>query len=198
MKTRYIRVSSSHQNEARQLVKQHPEERLFIDKISGASPFKDREQAQILLHLVEKGDVKILSVSSIDRLGRDTIDVLNTIETLTRNGVILRIDNLGMDSLVDGKENQTFKLIVSVLANIAEMERTTLKICQLQGIAEAKKRGAYKGRVKGTRETPEQVLEKYPAAVRYFKLGKSIRDVAGRCGISVGTAQKIRALTGPK
>lgn len=192
MKARYVRVSTASQNEARQLAKQHPDERLFIDKISGTTPFHKRDQAKVLLDEVAKGNVKYLAASSIDRLGRDTIDVLNTIKNLHEFGVTLKIDNLGLESLVNGKENPTFKLIVSVLANIAEMERTTLRERQLEGIEQAKKRGTYKGRVKGSHETPEQVLAKYPDAVRYLKMGKSIRDVAGRCKISVGTVQKLR------
>jgi DNA invertase Pin-like site-specific DNA recombinase len=194
MKARYIRVSSSNQNEARQLARQHPEERLFIDKVSGTTPFQKRDQAKVLLDEVQRGNVKFLAASSIDRLGRDTIDVLSTIQYLNEKGVTLRVDNLGLESLVAGKENPTFKLIVSVLANIAEMERTTLRERQLEGIAEARKKGVYKGRVKGSKETPEQILAKYPDAVRYLKMGKSIRDVSGRCRISIGTVHKIRAL----
>lgn len=192
MKARYIRVSTTNQNEARQLARQHPDEKLFIDKISGTTPFQKRDQAKVLFDEVEKGNIKFLAASSIDRLGRDTIDVLSTIKYLNEKGVTLRVDNLGLESLVAGKENPTFKLIVSVLANIAEMERSTLRERQLEGIAEAKKKGIYKGRVKGSKEAPEQILTKYPDAVRYLKMGKSIRDVAGRCKISVGTTQKIR------
>jgi DNA invertase Pin-like site-specific DNA recombinase len=194
MKARYIRVSTSNQNEARQLSRQHPDEKLFIDKISGTTPFQKRDQAKVLLDEVQRGNVKFLAASSIDRLGRDTIDVLSTIQYLNEKGVTLRVDNLGLESLVAGKENPTFKLIVSVLANIAEMERTTLRERQLEGIAEAKKKGVYKGRVKGSKETPEQILAKYPDAVRYLKMGKSIRDVAGRCKMSIGTVQKVRKL----
>lgn len=194
MKARYIRVSTSNQNESRQLAKQHPDECLFVDKVSGTTPFKKRDQAQVLLDKVENGHVKFLSASSIDRLGRDTIDILSTIRFLHEHDVTLKIDNLGMESMIDGKECPTFKLIVSVLANIAEMERTSLRERQMEGIEQAKKRGTYKGRVKGSQETPEQVLSKYPDAVRYIKMGKSIRDVAGRCKISVGTVHKVRKM----
>lgn len=192
MIARYIRVSTTNQNEARQLAKQNQNERMFIDKSSGTTPFRKREQAQLLLDEIEKGNVEYLAASSIDRLGRDTIDVLSTIQFLNEKGVTLKIDNLGLESLINGKENPTFKLIVSVLANIAEMERTTLRERQLEGIIEAKKRGVYKGRVKGTKESPEQIMAKYPEAVRHLKMGKSIRDVAARCKIGVGTAQKLR------
>lgn len=193
-KARYIRISTTNQNEARQLAKLHPDEILFIDKVSGTTCFKDRPKAIELIKAVEKGKINLLSVSSIDRLGRNTIDVLQTIQSLHDAGVTLKVDNLGLESLINGKENATFKLIVSVLANIAEMERTTLRERQLEGIAEAKKRGTYKGREKGTTEKPEDVLEKYKDVVRYLKMNKSLRDIAGRCEIALGTVQKVKRL----
>ena len=194
MKGRYIRTSTLHQNEARQIAKQHPDEKIFIDKISGAIPFLDRPQAKALMSEITSGAMKYLSVSSIDRLGRSTIDVLQTIEVLTKAGVTLKVDNLGLESLVNGKENPTFKLIVSVLANISEMERMTLRERQLEGIEEAKKRNAYHGRVKGSTESKEEVLTKYKEVVRFIKMKKSLRDTASRCDVSLGTVQKVKRL----
>lgn len=194
MKARYIRTSSLHQNEARQLAKQHSDEKVFIDKISGAVPFSERPAAQELLKAIAQKEINYLSVSSIDRLGRSTLNVLQSIDSLTNAGVVLKVDNLGLESLVDGKENPTFKLIVSVLANIAEMERATLRERQLEGIAEAKKRGVYKGREKGTTDTPEQVLGNYKEVVRFLKMKKSLRDTASRCNVSLGTVQKVKKI----
>jgi DNA invertase Pin-like site-specific DNA recombinase len=74
------------------------------------------------------------------------------------------------------------------------MERATLRERQLEGIAEAKKKGTYKGREKGTVESREEVLDKYPEVVRYLKLNKSLRDVASRSKVSLGTVQKVKRL----
>ena len=195
-KARYIRTSTTTQNEARQVAKQHPDEKIYIDKVSGTIPFCERPQAKVILEAIRKGEINYLSVSSIDRLGRSTLDVLNTIDSLTKAGVVLHVDNLGdsMESIINGKENSTFKLIVSVLANISEMERATLRERQLEGITEAKKRGAYKGREKGTTETPEEVLNNYKEVVRFLKMNKSLRDTASRCKVSLGTVQKVKRL----
>ena len=59
------------------------------------------------------------------------------------------------------------------------------------GISEAKKRGIYKGREKGTVETNEYVLESYSNVVRYLRMNKSLRDIASRYEISLGTVQKV-------
>lgn len=193
-KARYIRVSTFNQNEARQIAKQHPDELLFIDKVSGTVPFNQREQANKLMEAIREGKIHYVSVSSIDRMGRNTIDVLQTIETLSVYGVNLRVDNLGLDSLIKGKENPTFKLIGSVLANISEMERVSLRERQNEGIAQAKKRGVYRGREKGTSESKEVVLEKYKEVVRYLKMNKSMRDIASRTQVSLTTVQKVKKL----
>ncbi len=194
MRARYIRTSTLNQNEARQLAKQHPDELLFIDKVSGTIPFANREQAKRLINEIESGQIEYLSVSSIDRLGRNTIDVLQTIDKLTQAGVVLKVDNLGLESLINGKENPTFKLISSVLANISEMERTTLRERQLEGIEIAKKNGTYKGRVKGTTENKDEFLAKYKEVSRLLRMKKSLRDIVGRTNVSLATVQKVKRL----
>ena len=194
MKARYVRTSSISQNELRQLARQNPDEVVYLDKVSGTIPFSVRPLAGKLLQDIQDGKITFVSTSSICRLGRSTINILQTIETFNQVGVTLKVDNLGLESLINGKENPTFKLIVSVLANISEMERATLRERQLEGIAEAKKRGIYKGREKGTTEDKEVVLQRYKEVVRLLKMKKSLRDVAGRCDVSLGTVQKVKRL----
>jgi len=194
MKARYNRISSTSQNEARQSARQTSDEVVYLDKVSGAIPFSERPQAGQLLKDIADGKIQMVSTSSIDRLGRNTINILQTIETFNQSGINLKVDNLGLESLINGKENPTFKLIVSVLANISELERTALRERQLEGIAEAKKRGTYKGREKGTTIDKVVILQKYKEVVRLLKMKKSLRDVASRCEVSLGTVQKVRKL----
>ena len=195
MKARYVRVSTIKQNEERQLVRQHSDEILFIDKISGSVPFEKRPEAKKLLTSVMDGSITYVSVSSIERLGRSTLDVLQTIEVFNKKGVVLKVDNLGLESLVSGKENPTFKLIISVLANIGEMERQTLRERQLEGIQIAKLKGTYKGREKGTTESRETVLEKYQTVVKHLKKDTfTYKEIAKLCDCSKNTVIKVRKL----
>lgn len=195
MKARYVRVSTIKQNEERQLVRQHSDETLFIDKISGSVPFENRPEAQKLLAGVLDGSISYISVSSIERLGRSTLDVLQTIDAFTKKGVVLKVDNLGLESLVTGKENPTFKLIISVLANIGEMERQTLRERQLEGILIAKRNGIYKGREKGTTESRETVLEKYQTVVKHLKKDTfTYKEIAKLCDCSKNTVIKVKKL----
>jgi DNA invertase Pin-like site-specific DNA recombinase len=72
------------QNEERQLVRQHTDEKLYVNKISGSIPFGKQPQAQQWLDGVLRGEITYVSVSSIDRLSRSTLDVLQTIEFLNK------------------------------------------------------------------------------------------------------------------
>ena len=195
MKARYIRTSTLKQNEERQLVRQHPEEKIFIDKISGAIPFAKRPQAKELLKGVSSGEINYVSVSSIDRLGRTTLDVLQTIDHLTQNNVVVKVDNLGLESLINGKENPTFKLIISVLANISEMERNSLRERQMEGIQLAKLKGTYNGRQKATTTPRKEILTKYASVVNYInRKSFSYNEIARLSGCSKNTVVKIQKL----
>lgn len=194
MKARYIRVSTLNQKIERQLSKQYPDEILYIDKISGSVPFSKRVQGAQLLNDLTALKINYISISSIDRLGRDTIDVLQTIEKLHSKNICLKIDNLGLESLINKKENQTFKLIVSVLANISEMERNSILERQKEGIAIAKAKGIYRGRVKNTSESSEKFLLKYPRVVNYLnkKDPPTIIEIAKLTDCSKNTVQKVK------
>ncbi|HFK5512186.1 transposase [Elizabethkingia meningoseptica] len=194
MKARYIRVSTGNQNTERQLEKNHPNEKLYIDIVSGAIPFKEREQGNKLIQDIEADSIKYISVHSIDRLGRNLFDILATLELLNEKKVTLKVDNLGIESLVNNKPNSAFKLIISVMANIAEMERETMLERQKEGIKIAIAKGVYKGRVKGSKESDEQVLAKYKEVVKYLKRGQSLRDIAKLCNVSLGTVQKVKKI----
>ena len=194
MKARYIRVSTLNQKIERQLEKQFPDEKIYVDKISGSIPFSQRSSAKELLNDIGKREIHYISVSSIDRLGRNTLDVLQTIERLHKSNICLKVDNLGLESLVEGKENPTFKLIISVLANISEMERNSILERQREGIQIAKAKGTYKGRLKDTTESKEEFLAKYPTVINYLKRKNppTIVEIAKLTDCSKNTVQKVK------
>ncbi len=194
MKARYNRISTANQNLERQIAKQNPDEILFNDVVSGSVAFAEREKGKELIRQIEAGTINFVSVSSIDRLGRSLHNIINTLEYFNNKGVVLRVDNLGLESIVLGKVNPTFNLIISVMANVAQMERETLLERQREGIAIAKAKGVYNGRVKGSTESDTEVLAKYRDVVKFLKMGKSLRDVKSRCNVSLGTVQKVKQI----
>ena len=192
---KYIRVSTGNQNTARQ---ESEDITQFIDVCSGSMPFMERPQAKELIGYIQDGDVSHVLVSSIDRLGRNFYDILETLKFFNEHNIILKVENLGIDSMLnkDGKlkENATFKLIISVLGNIAEMEREAILERQKQGIAIAKAKGTYKGRVKGSTEPAAKFLERHKNVIKELNKGESYRRAAKLCGVSLGTVQKVRKL----
>lgn len=194
MKARYNRISTANQKLDRQLAKQNTDEKLYSDVISGGTPFAERPKGQELIRDIEQGKINYVVVSAIDRLGRNMVDIINTLDFFNRHNVTLRVDDLTIESRVKGQPNITFNLIISVMGNIAEMERKTLLERQREGIEEARKKGVYKGRVKGTTESDEEVLNKYKEIVKFLKMGKSLRDIKSRCKVSLGTVQKVKKI----
>ena len=97
------------------------------------------------------------------------------VEFFNEKSVKVFVENIGMYSLIDGKPNPSFKMIVSVLGNVAEMERNNMLERQKQGIELAKAKGIYKGRLYGTRMNNDEVLTKYKAVVKELKNGESLR-----------------------
>ena len=194
MKARYVRISTPQQKYERQLRKEHMNEELYIDVLSGSIPFHEREQGKALLLAVKQRKINYISVKSIDRLGRNLLDILKTLQIFEDLKINMKIDDLGIESMVSGKTNSAFKLIISVLANIAEMERETMLLRQKEGIAIAKANGVYKGRQRGSSESESQFLKKYPKVISHLKRGQSLRNTAKLCGLSLGTVQKVKRI----
>lgn len=142
-KIAYVRVSSIDQNIARQ--KEAIEEyvkidKWFIDKTSGKD--KNRPKLNQMLEYVREDDT--IYIHSLDRLARNTMDLLNIAKDLTEQGIKLHSlkDSFVFDNTPTGK------LLLTVLGAVAEFERAIAKERQLEGIAIAKKNNVYKGRKK--------------------------------------------------
>jgi DNA invertase Pin-like site-specific DNA recombinase len=193
-KVKYVRVSSEEQNTSRQELNAKDFSKIYIDKISGTVPFNQRKEGKKLLDDIENSLITEIHISSIDRLGRSIVELLMMIEFLNDKSINVFVENIGMFSLVENKPNPTFKMIISVLGNVAEMERLNMLERQRQGIEIAKSKGVYKGRLYGTKMTDDEILTKYKIVVKELKGGQSLRRAAKLGSCSLGTAQKIQRL----
>lgn len=135
----YIRVSTEHQETARQqeIMGNYGVDRIFSEKISGANT--DRPQLKAMLDYVREGDT--LYVESISRLGRSTKDLLNIIDSLTAKGVTLISNKENIDT-----NSPTGKFMLTVFAALSQLEREQLRQRQREGIEIAKVQGKYTGR----------------------------------------------------
>jgi DNA invertase Pin-like site-specific DNA recombinase len=189
---KYIRISTSGQNEARQKDSSMIE---YFDIVSGIVPFTERPQAMRLLDDVRSGAIKTIIVNSVDRLGRNAYDIQSTMELLNKEDVNLVIENLGLHSRIDGKSNPIFKMICDLLANVSQIERESIKERIAEGIAIAKLEGKYKGRVKGITESNDDFLSKYKAEIKFIKNASfSLSQLNKMTNLSINTIRKIKTL----
>jgi len=114
-KVKYIRVSTEDQNIERQSNNAKGFSKFYVDRASGVIRFTERKEAKKLLRDIEAGLVTEVHVSSIDRLGRNILDILMVIECLNEKSISLFVENIGMYSMSDNKLNPVFKMIISVL-----------------------------------------------------------------------------------
>ena len=155
MNVAYVRVSTIEQNEERQIeaLKTHNIDKWFIEKISGKNT--NRPELKSMIEFVREGD--IIYIHSLDRLARSTKDLLDIVEKLQSKKV----------HLVSNKENidtttATGKLMLTMIAAIAEFERANMLERQREGIAIAKAEGKYKGRKSiGYPDNWEEIHNKY-------------------------------------
>ena len=182
----YVRVSSVEQNEDRQLIALEnvgvAKRNIFTDKQSG----KDFERGQYkrLLKKLKPGD--LLYILSIDRLGRNYIEIQEQWRVLTKEkGVDIGVIDMPILDTRKGKDLLgTFiaDLVLQILSFVAQTERENIRSRQAQGIAAAKKRGVKFGRPK--KELPanfKSVVEKWQ--------GKELssRQAARECGMPLTT-----------
>lgn len=146
----YIRISSFDQNPKRQL-ESVSTDKVFTDKASG----KDikRPSLDAMLSFVREGDTVV--VHSMDRLARNLDDLRQMVQYLTKKGV--RVEFVKECLTFTGEDSPMANLMLSVMGAFAEFERTLIKERQREGIALAKKRGAYRGRKKSLND--EQIAD---------------------------------------
>ena len=139
------------------------------------------------MSFVRSGDTVI--VHSMDRLARNLDDLRRIVQTLTGKGV--RIEFVKEHLTFTGEDSPMAKLMLSVMGAFAEFERALIKERQREGIALAKKRGAFKGRRKSLSQAEVAELRQRIAA------GMSKAQVAREFGISRQTLyQYLRGVEG--
>lgn len=138
MNVAYVRVSTVEQNEDRQLeaLKKHNIDKWFTEKVSGKDT--NRPELKAMLEYVREGDT--IYIHDFSRLARSTKDLLDIVEKLKEKDVQLVSNKESIDT-----STPSGKLMLTMLGAIAEFERMNLLERQREGIAEAKKKGKYKG-----------------------------------------------------
>ncbi|HDB2333561.1 TPA: recombinase family protein [Staphylococcus aureus] len=192
----YARVSSLDQNLERQLenLKTFGVEKIFTEKQSGKS-VENIPILQEALNFVRMGDR--LVVESIDRLGRNYDEVINTVNYLKDKEIQLMITSLPMMNEVIGNpllDKFMKSLIIQILAMVSEQERNESKRRQEQGIKIAKEKGVYKGRpllYSPNAKNPQKRII-YHRVVEMLEEGQAISKIAKEVNITRQTVYRIK------
>ena len=181
----YARVSTDDQtteNQKRTIADRYKVDKWYTeDGVSGSVPAAQRPAMAALLDYAREGDTVV--VVAIDRLGRDTIDVLTTVETLKGRGVAIVSMREGFDLSTPAGE-----FMLTMLSAVAKLERANLKARQMAGIERARAEGKNLGREK---TIDDQAVVQWRTANK-----ASIQATADH--FSISTASVKRACAGLK
>ena len=196
MRVKYNRVSSLSQSGERFKADESGYDKVILDKVSGAVPFKEREGGREITNLVEKGKLKELVLEELSRCGRNTGDVITTLQWLEDNGVNVVVRNIGLESRPNGKRNPIWKMITSVMSSLYEMELENIKERTHYGRVMYLRNGGKLGRPNGTAENDRKFLNKPKSKEiqKYLELKLSVREISRLVGCSTTTVQKVKGL----
>lgn len=157
--------------------------RFVEEQISGSVAAGQRPGFVKLLEKLERGDT--LVVTKLDRLGRDSIDVQQTVERFVSGGirlVVLQLGNLDLTSPAG-------ELMVKMLAAVADFERALIVERTQAGLARAKAEGKKLGRPAKTTEGDREAIRQRLAG------GESVSQLAREFGVSRATVINVRGVT---
>lgn len=168
---------------------------LFDQGISGTTAFKTRTNGKKIVEYVESGQLKELVVEELRDIGRNMVDTINTLDWLDKKNVNVVIRSMGnLCSRVNGKTNEIWGLISSVMSSLYSMELENLKLRTDMGRKVYVLNGGKLGRDIGTNESTKDFLNK-PKCKEIISLlnkGKTVRDIAGRLEVSLNLVVKVR------
>ena len=166
---------------------------IYEEHISGAKRIEERQVLTECLEYCTKESVDYLLLSELSRLGRNTLQVLRSLEMLHEAKVSVYIQNLGLYTLqADGKVNPIASIMVTVLAEMANIERSNIQYRLNSGRANYIANGGKLGRKKGSTKSEEKLREEYKETIALLKKGYSVRNVAKLQGIGISTVQRIK------
>ena len=166
---------------------------VYEEHISGAKRNEERAVLAECINYAVTNGVEVVLFSELSRCGRAVWEVLDTIRTLKDNGINAYFQKEGLSLFgSNGKENPYLAVMVSVLGVCAQMERENISYRLNSGRAKYIADGGKLGRKVGSVKTKERKQEEYSKVIRSLKQGKSIRDTAKICEVSISTVQRVK------
>jgi len=194
MRIKYNRVSTLQQSGDRFTVDNEPYDLVLLDKVSGSISFKERPKGKEVTKLVNEDKVSELIIEEYSRIGRNTGDVIRTLEWLEEHEVNVIVRNIGLQSRPNGQKNPIWKMISSVMSSLYEMELENIKERTTVGRQVYLQNGGVLGRPSGTNESEIKFLQKENSqkVIKSLKRGLTIREVSKVAGVSTRTTMKVK------
>lgn len=168
---------------------------IFSEKIGGAKKNSERKELSKMIDYVNGNHIDMVIVTELSRLGRDTLQVLEVIENFNKLGISLYIQNYHIETLTeDGKINSMSQFLITILAEVARMERKTIRERVESGYNNYRANGGKVGRKEGYRKSEDELKEQYAEEIRLLKKGISLRNISKITGRSVNTIRKCKDL----
>ena len=170
-------------------------EATFAEKVSGAKKNVERKELAKMVEFIKSNSIDKVLVTELSRLGRDTLQVLEVIEMFNREGLSLYIQNYNIETLTaQGEVNTMSQFLITILAEVARMERKTIRERVESGYKNYRANGGKVGRKGGYRKSDEAMTEQYAEEIRLLKKGISLRNICKITGTSVNTIRKCKSL----
>lgn len=170
-------------------------EAVFCEKISGAKKNTERKELNRMVEYVQAHNINKVAVTELSRLGRDTLQVLEVIEQFNKLGISLYIQNYGIETLTaDGEVNPMSQFLITILAEVARMERKQIRERVESGYKNYRANGGKVGRKEGYRKSEADMREQYAEEIRLLRKGISLRNISKITGTSVNTIRKCQSL----
>ena len=167
----------------------------FCEKVSGAKKNAERKELSKMIDYVRKNNINMVLVTELSRLGRDTLQVLEVIEQFNKLGISLFIQNYHIETLNDnGTINTMSQFLITILAEVARMERKTIRERVESGYKNYRANGGKVGRKEGYRKSDIDMREQYAEEIRLLRKGISLRNISKITGTSVNTIRKCHNL----
>lgn len=167
--------------------------KIYEEHISGAKKIEERQVLTECLEYCTTQNVDFLLLSELSRLERNTLQVLRSLEILHEAKVSVYIQNLGLYTLQpDGKVNPIASIMVTVLAEMANIERSNIQYRLNSGRTNYIANGGKLGRRKGSTKSEEKLREEYKETIALLKKDYSVRNIAKLQGIGISTVQRIK------
>ena len=170
-------------------------ENFYLDSCSSVIPFNKREKGSLIIALINQKKINKIIVPNISVLGRNQIDVLNTIDFFINNDVSLFSQAERLETMDEyGRVKPDTILFLNLFKSLANMEYKNRIESHRFGIQQAKDLGRYKGVGGRQLDSIEEFFEK-PKNInilRHLKRGESIRRTAKLVGSSPGLVQKVK------